>query len=71
MTSIVPCTVYGVILREPDGSETLDYGTLRCTELGARAAGTDWYKGASKVWREQNKPVSIRRFTLVEYQGEK
>lgn len=65
MTPLVPTTVYGVVLLEPDGKEWLDYGTLRATEDGARLAGTDWYRSSSAAWRRDNKPTFIRRFTLT------
>ena len=66
MTPLVPTTVYGVVLVEPDGKEWLDYGTLRATPEGSRLAGTDWYKGCSAAWRRDNKPTVIRRFTLTD-----
>lgn len=56
---------YAVIRSAPDGTEWIDYETIRASEEGARLAYAAAEKYAGRTWSKDNPPVKIREYVPV------
>ena len=61
--------VWGVV-RNGEGAEWIDYGTLRPTLEQAREAAKQFDRKCQRQWVEKNIPVRLRKFTLTWKEGE-